>query len=179
MSFQSFGGTKVLEWFLEHPTQKVHFRELCRHLKLNPLTVKSYCEEFLKNHWLQEERKANLRIFFLNNNHFAVKAMKKAYFLERLRKLRIKEAVDDTAISFALYGSHASGEYDEKSDVDFLVVGRKETVDSNALKKIEERLDKPVQLTTISLEKWERNKESDPFALSVLKNHVLLRGAPL
>lgn len=179
MTFRSFAGVKVLGWFLEHPTEKVHFRELCRQLRLNTLTVKSYCEEFLKNGWLLEERHANLRIFYLNDGHFAVNAMKKAYFLEKLRTLKITSAVDETIISFALYGSHASGEYDEKSDVDFLVVGRREGVDSDMLKKLERKLGKSVQLTVISLEKWERNKESDPFALSVLKNNVLLRGAPL
>ncbi|MBN2121434.1 nucleotidyltransferase domain-containing protein [Candidatus Micrarchaeota archaeon] len=179
MSFHSFAGIKVLGWFLEHPTQKAHFRELCRHLKLHPLTVKSYCDEFLENEWLLEERKANLRIFFLNDGHFAIKSMKRAYFLEKLRELKIASAVDETVISFALYGSHASGEYDEKSDVDFLVVGRREGVDSNMLKNLERKLGKSVQLTVISLEKWERNKEKDPFALSVLRNNVLLGGALL
>lgn len=179
MSFNSFAGIKVLGWFLEHPTEKVHFRELCRHLGLNPLTVKSYCEEFLGNQWLLDERKANLRIFSLNDGHFAVKSMKRAHFLEKLRRLKTTSAVDETVISFALYGSHASGEYDEKSDVDFLVVGRKEGVDSDMLKNLEQKLGRSIQLTVISLEKWERNKEKDPFALSVLKNNVLLRGAPL
>jgi uncharacterized protein len=179
MSFHSFAGVKVLGWFLEHPTQKAHFRELCRKLKLHPLTVKSYCDEFLKNEWLLEERKANLRIFSLNDGHFAIKAMKRAYLLEKLRRIKITSAVDETIISFALYGSHASGEYDEKSDVDFLVVGRKEGVDFNLLKKLERKLGRSVQLTAISLGKWEKNKDSDPFALSVLKNNVLLEGAPL
>ncbi len=179
MLFKSFSGLRVLGWFLKNPDKKIHFSELLRELNLGPLTVKTYCEEFIGYGWLLEERNANLRIFFLNGRSYAVKAFKSAYFLETLRSEKAERIADDTVISLALYGSHASGEYDGKSDVDFLVVGRKEEVCHEFAKKLGQRLGKRLQITTFQLEDWERRKTNDPFARSVLKNHVVLKGAPL
>ncbi len=179
MKFDSFSGVRVLRWFLKHPARRIHFKELCRELGLGPLTVKTYCEEFLGRGWLCEERNANLRIFSFNNESYVVKAMKRACILEMMRRERFETLVDDTVVSFALYGSHSSGEYDEKSDIDVVVIGRKEQVHFEYAEKLEKRLGKQMQITVFPLEKWERNKDKDPFALSVLKNHVLLKGAPL
>ncbi len=179
MSFAEFAGIRILDWFLAHPSQKIHFKQLCRELALSPLTVKSYCEEFLPCSWLLEERQANLRIFFLNNQHYSVRAMKRAHALEFLRKSGVEKAAGDEAISFALYGSHASGEYDEHSDFDFLLVGRREHADIGKLREFEKTTGKKAQLTIISLDKWETGKRRDPFVFSVLKNHAQLKGAPL
>lgn len=179
MTFDSFAGIKVLEWFFANPTRRIHFKGLCRETGLSQLTVKDYCEEFISKKWLLDERIANARFFFLNNTDYEVKALKKAYAVNLLRKHGLDSVADSTAISFALYGSHASGEYDERSDIDLLVIGRKESVDYKSVEKLRKDLGKEAQVTIIPLEKWERNKESDPFIFSVLKNHVLIGGAPL
>ena len=179
MLLRQFSGVLVLEWFLWHPTKKIHFKELCRELKLSPPTVKAYCEEFLANGWLAEERQANLRIFKLRNESFVVKALKRTYILELLRRNKIDAIVDGMIISFALYGSYASGEYDEKSDIDLLAIGRKEQIHYDRILALGTKLGKTVQLTIIPLEKWETNKGSDQFMGSVLRNHVLLGGMPL
>lgn len=179
MRFGDFAGIRILHYFLGHPSKRIHLKELCRELALSPLTVKTYCDEFLENGWLLEERRANLRIFCLNNEHFVVKALKRAYFLEKLRAEKIEAITAEGAISLALYGSHASGEYDEKSDIDLFVVGRREQVNHAVLKSLEKKIGKQVQVTVFPLDKWEKNKASDPFMLSVLRNHVLINGAPL
>lgn len=141
--------------------------------------MKVYCEELIKLNWLQDERNANLRVFFLNNEHYVVKALKRAYFLHLLNEAKVESLVEDTVISLAVYGSHASGEYDEKSDVDLLIIGRKEEVRYEYSKTIENKIGKKLQITVLPLEKWESNKRNDPFMFSVLKNNVVLKGASL
>lgn len=179
MRFGDFAGIRILHYFLGHPSERIHLKELCRKLALSPLTVKTYCDEFLGMDWLLEERRANLRIFCLNNEHFVVKALKRAYFLEKLHTEKAETITAEGAISLALYGSHASGEYDEGSDVDLLVIGRREQINHVALKSLEKNAGKQVQLTVFPLDKWEKNKAKDPFMLSVLRNHMLIKGAPL
>ena len=179
MEIGSFLGIRILSWFLEHPNEKVHFKDLCRKLKLSPLSVKTYCEQFINRDWILEERKANLRFFYLNIRSYVVKAMKRTWFLENLRHMGVDKIVPENIISFALYGSHASGEYTEKSDIDLLVIGRKEQVNYANVKILEEKMHKEIQITVIQLNRWEKNKKTDPFILSVLKNHVLLTGTGL
>jgi hypothetical protein len=179
MSFRSFVGLRLLEWFLANPTERIHFKELCRRLGLAPLSVKLYCDEFLAQGWILEDRTANLRIFRLNNEDYRVRAMKRAWMLQTLGELKIESVVDDGAISFALYGSHASGEFDEKSDLDLLVVGRKENVDYSRAEKLGAAIKKQVQITVIPLARWEKSKATDPFIMSVVRNHVILKGLTL
>jgi len=179
MKLGQFAGIQALEWFLSHPTKQIHFKELCRELKLSPPTISEYCGQFVNRQWLKEERKANLRFFSLNNESYAVKSIKRAYFLESLSESGIEEIIGEGIVSFALYGSHASGEYDERSDVDLLVIGRKEQVNYENAKRIEKKLGKKMQITVIEMVKWEKNRLKDQFILSVLKNHVIIRGVSL
>ena len=178
MGFASSSGIRLLSWFFLHPSKKVHFRELCRELDFSPLTVKTYCDEFVSKGWLNEERLANLRLFRLNNEDYVVKAMKRAFFISRLKEAKAEQLVEEGIISFALYGSHASGEYDEKSDVDLLIVGRREQFKHERVKQLEKKLGKEIQATIFSLEQWESAKK-ESFGGSVLHSHVLLSGVPL
>jgi hypothetical protein len=179
MKFREFSGLRILAWFLEHPTRRIHFKELCRELRLSPATVLSYATEFVAKDWVREERQANLRIFFLSNENPSILALKRAHFLDFLISNGFGKIASDSAISFALYGSYASGANDERSDIDLLVVGRKEDVSDELVRRLEQKSGKGAQVTVIPLERWEKNRKADPFILSVLKNHVLLKGAPL
>ncbi len=179
MLFDSFAGNRIISWFLQNPARKIHFKELCRQLGLSPSTVKAYCGEFSKKGWVLSERQANLRIYSLNNESFSVRALKRAHFILVLDRLKAGKVALEGAISLALYGSYASGEYDEKSDVDLLLLGRKEQVDYGFAKRVEEALGKEVQITVFSLHEWEKGRDASPFMLSVLRNHALLKGIPL
>jgi hypothetical protein len=176
---ESLIWSRILDWFFQHPTEKVHFKELCRNIKLSPVSLKSYCDHFIQRGWVLEEKKANLRLFYLNNKDYGVKALKRSWILEKLRSNKIENIVDENIIAFALYGSYASGEFDERSDIDLLVIGRKEQVNYDKIKNLREKMNKEVQVTVIPLHKWEKNKKTDPFILSVLRNHVLLKGMAL
>ncbi len=176
--FRKFVGFKVLEYFLLHPTQEIHLKELTRKLKVSPRSVKIYCDLFEEEGILISERKGNLRIFRLNNGSFIVRELKRTYYLLILKEFGIENICESCTI--AVYGSFASGEMDERSDLDILVVGDEEDVDYNLLREIEEKTGRDVQLTVIPFHRWGVMKEErNEFAESVIRNHILIRGAPL
>ncbi|WP_292616948.1 nucleotidyltransferase domain-containing protein [Methanocalculus sp. MSAO_Arc1] len=83
-------------------------------------------------------------------------------------------------ISVALYGSAASGTFNDTSDLDILVIGEVDHVDKDKILSIQEKIGRPIQLTVIPWYRFERKKkEGDPFVQSVLENHILLFGAEL
>lgn len=83
-------------------------------------------------------------------------------------------------ISVALYGSAASGTFNDASDLDILIIGEADHVDKDKILSIQEKIGKPIQLTVIPWHRFERKKkEGDPFIKSVLENHILLFGAEL
>ncbi|GAB7014860.1 nucleotidyltransferase domain-containing protein [Methanogenium cariaci] len=83
-------------------------------------------------------------------------------------------------ISLALYGSGARGTYDEKSDIDLLVVGEESCVRYDAVQAVEEELGFELQVTVIPYYRWEQMLESDDvFARNVFRDHILLGGVRL
>ena len=174
--FRKYASFRILDYFLNHPTQEIHLKELARKLNMSPRSIKIYCDEFEKEEIILCRRQGNLRLFSLNNENYVVREVKRAYMAALLRELGI-DKLSEKAISIAVYGSHASGEYDERSDLDILVIGKE--VDKKLLLNISKKLGKDVQLTIFPLQKWESIKNKDAFAKSILRNHILIGGAPL
>lgn len=180
--FRKFKGWTVLEFFFNHPSTKIHLKELVRTLGVSPRTALTYLRTFEDSEILTKEKVGNLTIFSLNNESFLVRAFKRAYFLLMLNELRFLELFlkeNPGAVSLALYGSYADGSYDEKSDIDFLVIKRGE-VNKSLFRRVEEETKKDVLVTCMSPAEWRTKAEKgDPFCLNVARNHVLLSGADL
>jgi uncharacterized protein len=177
--FRKFVGCKILEYFLRYPTTKRYINELAKELSISPRSVKIYCDLLEKDAILTKEVVGNVHLFSTNNNHYRVKEMKRAYIATLLAE-NDTEAILDDCISFAVYGSHASGTYDEHSDLDLLVIGDEHDIHKDKILKLQQTLDKQIQLTVLSLTQWETMKKNDdPFAKTILRNHLLISGAQL
>lgn len=178
-TFRKFVGFKVLEYFLKYPTEKTYLKELAKKLQISPRSVKIYCDIFEKEGIIKREIKGNLHIFETNNDNFRVREMKRTYFINLLAEVNIENIAEECA-SIAIYGSHASGNYDEKSDVDILIIGEEQHVKRDVIVKIMEKIGKEFQLNVIPIIKWEKmKKDKDPFAESILRNHILIKGVEL
>ncbi|MCX6668759.1 MAG: nucleotidyltransferase domain-containing protein [Methanothrix sp.] len=172
-------GFKVIEFFLMHPSSEIHLTELARKLDISPGSAKTYCDELLRNDLILETNRANLRLFRLNREDFAVKEMIRAYHIILLKKLGIDD-IAENCISLAIYGSFASGNMDERSDLDILVVGEEKDADRDRVLELEGKLGREIQLTVLPYFRWEKmKKEGDKFVESILRNHVLVKGAEL
>jgi len=178
-SFRKFVGFKILEYFLNNPTEKIYLKELAKKLDVSPRSVKIYCDLFEKKEIIKREIKGNMHLFSTNNDNFCVREMKRAYISVILEEANI-EKIADNSISIAIYGSYASGNYDEKSDLDLLVIGEGRDIKRDMIVNIMEKIDKEIQLTIIPTIKWEKMKrEDDPFVKNIIKNHILVKGAEL
>ena len=177
--FRKFVGFKLLEYFVTHPSCEVHLKELARRVKVSPRSVKIYCDLFEREGIIISERKGNLRLFKLNEGDFVVRELKRTYYLILLKELGI-DRICSNCMSIAIYGSFALGDFDEKSDLDILVIGDGVQIDYDLLRIIEGKIDRRIQLTIISFHKWEEMKSrGDEFALNVMRKHVLIKGVPL
>jgi len=174
--FRKFVGYKILEYFLLNPTKKTYLKELAKILEISPRSVKIYCDIFVKDKLISKEIKGNLHLFSTNNDNFKVRELKKGIFLNILGELGIEKISDDFT-SIIIYGSHASGNFDERSDIDLLVIGNENKINKDLVVKIMKKVGKDIQLSVFSMIKWEKmKKEDDAFVKSVIKNHVLIKG---
>lgn len=176
--FRKFVGFKILEFFALNPSRETYIRELARELGISTRSAKIYCDLFENKNILKSYKKGNLRLFKLNNEDFAVKEIKKFCFVLLLKEFEIEKIAK--ASSLAIYGSFASGDFDERSDLDILVIGDNSDVDREFVLMLEKKLKRKIQLTVIPYYKWEKmKKEKNKFAESVIANHILIKGAEL
>jgi len=178
-SFRKFVGFKILEYFLKYPTERTYLKELAKKLQISPRSAKIYCDLFEKDGIINREIKGNMHIFTTNNNNFRIREMKQTYFINLLAEMNIENIAEDCA-SIAIYGSYASGNYDEKSDIDILIIGGERNVNRDLAIEIMKKIDKEIQLNVIPIIKWEKmKKDGDPFVKNLIRNHILIKGVEL
>jgi hypothetical protein len=74
----------------------------------------------------------------------------------------------------------ARGTYDERSDIDVLVLGEEGAVVFDVIPALEAEVGHEIQVTVLPYFRWEELKrERDPFAMNVLSHHILFSGAEL
>lgn len=177
--FSKFVGNKILRWFLFHPTASVNINELARELEVSPGSVKRFADLLCREHIVDMKKIGTAHMFTLNNSSHVVKELKKTLMVMKLWEEKIEELAPN-AISLAVYGSTASGNFDEKSDIDILVIGTEQEVDYTLVSEIETKVGHELQVTVIPYYEWENRKgKGDPFVLSVLARHILFAGAEL
>jgi len=88
---------------------------------------------------------------------------------------------DRSIISIAVYGSYADGSFDEKSDIDILIVAPNKKLEIvGATRMLEEELGKSVNTSLFKLSDWRTMaRNGDAFTRSVVGNNVLLYGSGL
>ncbi len=175
--FENFSGNKVLQFFLFNPHKGVHINGLARELGIGAGTVKHYCDALLKENILICQAQGNQRIFSLNTNYFLVNELKKTFALVWLVDKNITKIASDKVNSFAIYGSFASGGFDEKSDLDLIIIGEKGDVDLSFVTKFSKDIKREVQVTIYSWVEWRKmEKLKEPFVNAVQKRNILIKG---
>ena len=182
--FNRYVQWKILSYFLANPCTSVHVKELARRLNVSPGSVSSAVKLLHSEGVLVKEEKGLAHLYKLNTNHCVVLPLKKAYGIalitETIPERKFLE-IDPDIISLALFGSYADGSFDEKSDVDFLVVtpGRRDQLIEVA-EELENELWKEVSLSAFGLSQWRSMAErKDAFYSSIMRNHILLYGGEL
>lgn len=176
--WKKFRGWKVLEFFLK-ANKEVYVKELARKLKISSQTANYYLKFYKKVGVLLERKEGNLLLYSLTNSPL-VRQLKVFYILDMILPFALNFCKDNNITDLVLYGSHASGTYDSKSDIDLLVISQQKNLKLNEIKKLERETDKEVKIQVFSLGQWRNLKRrGDRFAKSLLSNHILLYGAEI
>jgi len=177
--FEKYAGFRVLRLFIFNPGAEMYIKEVAKKLNISPSTAKFNCDLFLKEGFFNVAEKGNLKIFSLDNGSVYVRELKRLFALLAFREAGIERMLKG-GMSLAIYGSHASGEFNEDSDVDIIIIGAEKQADRGFILSFEKKTGKQVQLTVIPYHKWEMMKRRrDVFASEVLRNHILIKGAEL
>ena len=182
--WNKFKGWSVLEFFLLKPNTKIHINELARQLKVSNRTAMIFCSEYHEEGIFSKENVGNVHQYFLNENDSRAKTLKKfmgPYLVSDQTHLRPFLEKNKNILSVSIYGSFASGEYGDRSDLDIFVLTSMETkLKTEDFSSIELKLGREVPTTAISLAKWRAmERKKDNFFLSIKRNSILVWGNPI
>ena len=175
---------KVLAFFLSNPSTSIYVKQLSRNLKISPSGTNKALKLLEKSKILFKEERGKAHYYFLNNELPFIKYLKISYFLAKIQGWKIEEKFkkqDEDLISLAVYGSYASGDFDERSDIDFLLISSKSKEHFLCLiLNVENLFNREVNLEVFNFSKWQKiKKENKLFYDDIIKNHVLLAGSEL
>lgn len=174
--WNGFKGWRVLEFFL-NTNRKTHVKGFARELKISPGTAQVYLKEYEKQGILEKEHVANSINYRLAETPLTIE-LKKTYFLSLLREFAEEFIKENPHVStLALYGSHAKGNYDEKSDIDLLAISQVKKIATKAIEKLESKIGKEARIQVFTVAEWKSMiNKGDNFAKAVSENHIILQG---
>lgn len=180
--FDTYVNWKILGYFLSHPNTLFYANQIAKKLKISPSSAINAVKQFADKGYLTKDDKGYVILYRLNREDPVIISLKKAYGLEFILSAKPQDIflkADPAILSMALYGSYAEGTFDEKSDVDFLIVtpSKNETL-LPAVRELEDKLDKEVNIVTFRLAAWRKLADNkDAFYQNVVTNHILLFGS--
>lgn len=175
---------KILSLFFDRPTTRFYVKQLARQLGISPSSASTGLKRLYEQGFLSRTREGKECYYALVrekplNKHFSL-----AYFLFKLEKAGLVRKLLDTdsqLCSIALYGSIATGCYDEASDLDLLILAKiKKDEFYPLMSEIGKDLKREVIPTVMPFTEWLKlARKKDAFYTEVVKNHVLLYGSRL
>lgn len=153
-------------------------------LEISPRSALEAMKMFGSENILIKEEIGLAHLYRLNNELPLVKSLKRMHILFLLHENEFVEkavTIDENMISLVLYGSYSSGDYDERSDLDLIMITQKDKSEFDGLATdMEESLSVPVSIEVFTLANWKRlAKRGDAFHSDVVREHVLLFGSEI
>lgn len=172
---KKFAPIKAILTLVSQP-KKYSIRGLAKTAGIGVGTAKSCLD------WLKAKEIVNLEIigkthqYSLNLNNFMTRYMKILISLNELAEAGIAKELAEkwpSILSIVLYGSVANGKDDQKSDVDLLIISRKEMI----LKPLnaERKISREVTFMAYTLAEWRKKAKED----KVFYERVIVEGIPL
>ena len=181
--FEKYRDWKLLKIFLNNPDHPFYTKEISRNTGIGSGTVNNFLKNIHKDNILTKEIVGNVHLYNLNNESEIVKQIKILNTIINLKKINLIEEFiknDNSILSIILYGSHANGEYDSKSDIDLLILTNKKNQFSNTIQKLENKIKKIISPQIFTISDWQKIKEKDIiFYESIIRNHIVLYGSGL
>jgi len=172
--FKSKIRKKVLRLLYLNQDKEYYVNEIARLLNVSVGSLHKELMKLLKNGVLQVKEIGNLKLYSLNKNyHFfqeLKEILKKSVGIEEQLKVDLNR-LEGVKCAF-IYGSWASNQVDEHSDIDLFIIG---TPDQDKLlevvSKIEDEIQREISYTIFPEEEFKRKvKEGTPFIESLLTN---------
>lgn len=120
---------KLIEFFLQNPTRKIHLRELSRITRISFPWVRKLSYQMVKDNILLKNTEGGLVFLKSNRDYELFRALKRSYNLFSLHKSGLVARLNDAyerPEAIILFGSYSRGEDTEESDIDIAILTKRD-----------------------------------------------------
>ncbi len=176
--FTSKVRTKLLDIFLSSPEARYYIRELERKIKEEAKNISRELQNLEAIGLLSSEKQGNQKIYTVNKDFFLYSELKGLIYKTTgvfgiLKNAMVKLEGVETAF---VYGSYATGNETQSSDVDLIVVGKLDLAALNeVINELEDTLKREINYICFDREEFEeRKKKKDAFLCEVMSNKIMV-----
>jgi predicted nucleotidyltransferase len=167
----------ALKFFIKNPYEEIYLRDFSRRLNISPNTAQRFLNLFLKENFIKEEKKANLRFFKANLDNILFRYIKKTSSVKELIEGGLINLLKNVSSFVVLYGSVAKGLDDKNSDIDLLIISSKKKEVDEILLVLEKRFNRTINSHTFSFVEWEKQKKDNKaFYQEIISTGINLIG---
>ena len=182
--FSKYANWKILLHFIKNPTGEFYVNEVSGSLEVGRGTASQSLRLLASMGLLRRIERGNLCHYRLNDC-ILTRELKRMYVISVLSRLGVAERLvgeSPSILTVALYGSYSSGGWDEKSDIDLLVVtaGGQNVDYMQSIEEASNVLGAEINVEAVPSSVWLNLRESrDAFYESIIRNHIVLYGGEL
>lgn len=164
---------KLICFFLDNPTERIHLRALSRRLEISPSWIKNNLSELEKKELIIVEKNKDSPVLYLkaNRESFPFQRLKISFNLYRIFESGLLTeliSIYNKPEAIVLFGSYCRGEDIEESDIDLAVINCPEKKFN--LKPLEKKLNRTIKILLLDSTKIE------PEFRNTLANGIILYG---
>lgn len=171
---------ELLNPFSKEYNKKMTASEISRETKIPQQTATRILNSLVKKNLIEYQRQGKNKLFYLNLKTSSTEIIlnlvenQKAldFLIENKKEAVIIEDLLKHCESIILFGSYASKKFDEKSDLDLVIIGKS---DKKKIKEIKERQILEINEHYTDFVEFENKiKERNALSIEIIKNHIVL-----
>lgn len=161
--------------------KRFHGRDLARKLNLSQRTVQNHLNKLEKMGVLKSEKRGKTKEFRLNKGRLMTEKLLIAAEIRKFYSLvssdfEVKEIIKDILDRFIgkvlVYGSFAKGRWDEKSDLDVLILGEEKKTE-----EIQAKYSRNIHFMFLTEKEFKSGLRGEkPYFVEIKNNHIICRG---
>lgn len=169
---------KILNYFFINPQARHYINELAKILGLDPKNVDRKLKELEAQGLLKSEFSGKQRYFCLNPefpllNEYQQIVLKTYGLEESLAKLM---QADDDILEAYIFGSYSSGNMDQFSDIDLLIIGHHSSLNIyKKLEAIQSDSGRDINVVNFTPAEFESKKKNNDFLVANIFSHKLIK----
>jgi len=157
-------------------SEGLHLREIARRAEISSYEAKRELDNLIQLGVLRKEKKGNLVLFYSNPECPFLFELRNLYLKTEGIFAILKEKLPKNLKYALIYGSMAKGDFNEKSDVDLLLIGdiNEQKIESKIL-EIQKKVGREINyILWTEQELKQKIKRKGGFIKSILKNPIIM-----